>query len=210
MSKIFLSYSRRDESAIKKIRERLTSSGVEVWLDQTDIEPGDRIPDKIGRGIRECDYFLIALSPISVESEWVQMELNIALAEEIKRKVKFVIPMLMEKCIIPSIIQDRAYVNLSNPELFEDKLSVLLGTVRAERLSGRPASRNLDRVFLLAGPTSAGKDTLMTAVLKRLRQQNVDIKVIKKYTNRDPRSGEKEAEANYYKFMSEKEIAKLY
>lgn len=45
-AKIFISYSRVDAGAAQRIADTLKNAGFEVWLDTTDIVPGQ----KLGQG----------------------------------------------------------------------------------------------------------------------------------------------------------------
>lgn len=109
----FVSHSSKDKPFIRQLTADLTKEGVSVWLDEQKILVGDSISDKISQGLVESDYFLIALSDSSVNSSWVQKELNAALIHEIeKRKVK-VIPIKLSDCEIPVLIKDKKYADFS-------------------------------------------------------------------------------------------------
>lgn len=109
----FISHSSKDKPFIRQLTADLTNEGVSVWLDEQKILVGDSISDKISQGLIESDYFLIALSEASINSSWVQKELNAALINEIeKRKVK-VIPIKLSECEIPVLIKDKKYADFS-------------------------------------------------------------------------------------------------
>jgi hypothetical protein len=50
-----------------------------VWFDQSTIQLGQKWHDEIMDGIRECKAFILVLSPDSMESKYVQEEVNKAL-----------------------------------------------------------------------------------------------------------------------------------
>lgn len=109
----FISHSSKDKPFIRQLTADLTKENVSVWLDEQKILVGDSISEKISQGLVESDYFLIALSDASVNSAWVQKELNAALIHEIeKRKVK-VIPIKLSDCEIPILIKDKKYADFS-------------------------------------------------------------------------------------------------
>ena len=88
--KIFISHSTKDKWAARRITEDLISLGAEIFLDEKDIETGESIDSSIRKHLKDCNDFLIILSPASLKSEWVLIELGGALALE-----KKVIPILL-------------------------------------------------------------------------------------------------------------------
>lgn len=80
MSKeIFISYSRRDQEFVTRLATDLNAQVAGVWFDQSTIQLGQKWHDEIMDGIRECKAFILVLSPDSMESKYVQEEVNKAL-----------------------------------------------------------------------------------------------------------------------------------
>lgn len=86
--------------------------------------------EKIGEAIENTDYVGVILSHNSVNSQWVQRELQIALQKEIKGKKVVVLLVLIENVEIPPFLKDKLYANFTNPEKFENELSKLLRTLK--------------------------------------------------------------------------------
>jgi TolB-like protein len=59
---VFLSYASDDREAARSIGDGLTSFGLDVWLDQSELGGGDAWDQKIRKQIRECDYFMPIIS----------------------------------------------------------------------------------------------------------------------------------------------------
>lgn len=76
---IFISYSRRDTEFVTRLASDLDAQVAGVWFDQSAIQLGQKWHDEIMDGIRECKAFVLVLSPDSVESKYVQEEVNKAL-----------------------------------------------------------------------------------------------------------------------------------
>jgi molybdopterin converting factor small subunit len=74
MKRVFVSYSRNNLDAVAQLVDDLRAVGVNVWYDQT-LTGGQKWWDKILAGIRDCDIFVFALSPESLESEACKNEL---------------------------------------------------------------------------------------------------------------------------------------
>ena len=109
----FLSHSSADKAFIRQLAGDLSANGISVWLDEQRIRVGDSIPEKIAQGLAESDYFLIAMSQKSIESAWVQKELNNALMNEVKRRNVHILPLRLDETAMPPIIADKKYADFS-------------------------------------------------------------------------------------------------
>ncbi|MCT4637458.1 MAG: toll/interleukin-1 receptor domain-containing protein [Bacteroidales bacterium] len=90
--KIFLSHNKKDKDFIVKIANDLRSCGVDVWYDEWEIPPGESLRKKIFEdGISSCDVFFVYLTPNSIDSVWVQRELDSALVHEMSLKDSFLL-----------------------------------------------------------------------------------------------------------------------
>ena len=78
--KIFISHSSKDKWAAQTIAKDLAEMDVETFLDEKDIETGEEIDASIQALLTECDDFLVLLSPASIQSHWVLVELGGAIA----------------------------------------------------------------------------------------------------------------------------------
>ncbi len=110
---VFLSHSSKDKPFIRQLAADLTNEGILVWLDEQQINVGDSINNSISQGLVESDYFVIALSQNSVESEWVTRELNSALIDEIEDKSVKVLPIKLSDCKFPPLIKDKKYADFT-------------------------------------------------------------------------------------------------
>src|ERR1043165_2434176 len=124
--KVFISHSSKDKWAARRISEDLISFGIKTFLDEKDIETGHSIDDSIKTHLKSCDDFLIVLSPASIKSEWVLVELGGALA--------------LDKKIIPILL----YVGANEmPKVINLKLARDINAIQAyydeikEKISGK-------------------------------------------------------------------------
>lgn len=74
MAKLFLSYSRRDESRARRFTEWLEREGHDVWRDEDDIGGGASFSAEIETALKDCDAVLVLWSVDSVQSAWVRDE----------------------------------------------------------------------------------------------------------------------------------------
>lgn len=110
---VFLSHSSKDKPFIRQLAADLTKEGVLVWLDEQQISVGDSINDKISQGLIESDYFVLALSDNSINSEWVKREFNTALIDEIESKKVKVLPVKLSECEMPPLLKDKKYADFT-------------------------------------------------------------------------------------------------
>ena len=123
---VFLSHSSKDKFFVRNLSDHLRSYGVRVWLDEAEINVGDSLTEKIGKAMEEADYVGVVLSHNSINSEWVQRELQIALQKEIKGKKVVVLPILIETVEIPPFLKDKLYADFTTPEKLEIEVQKLL------------------------------------------------------------------------------------
>ena len=90
---MFLSHSSLDGEFASKIADLLRRHGISVWHGPTSIRGGDQWHDEIGAALERCDWFVILLSPNSMKSAWMKLELVYALKEE--RYKKRIVPVLI-------------------------------------------------------------------------------------------------------------------
>jgi hypothetical protein len=128
---IFMSHSSRDKFFVRTLAEHLINYGINVWIDEAEINIGDSLTEKIGKAIESTDYVGVVLSHNSINSEWVQRELQIALQKEIKWKKVVVLPILIETVEIPPFLKDKLYADFTSPDKFEHELSKLLRALGA-------------------------------------------------------------------------------
>lgn len=128
---IFMSHSSKDKFFVRTLAEHLINYGINVWLDEAEINIGDSLTEKIGKAIESTDFVGVVLSHNSINSEWVQRELQIALQKEIKGKKFVVLPILIETVEIPPFLKDKLYADFTSPDKFEHELPKLLRALGA-------------------------------------------------------------------------------
>ena len=74
------SHSSKDRWIARQISRLIEERDIKTFLDEKDIQGGDRITKTIIKKIKGCDEFLLLLSPHSSESDWVKYEIGVALA----------------------------------------------------------------------------------------------------------------------------------
>jgi len=85
MADIFISYSSKDKEKADQLTELLTSAGLSVWIDQSDLDVSTSWSKEIVQAINDCKAFVVLLSPSSLESHNVIKE--VSLASEKRKKI---------------------------------------------------------------------------------------------------------------------------
>jgi len=78
----FISYSSKDQHFAERLHTDLQARGVRVWFAPHDMKTGARIRPTIDESIRVYDKLLLVLSEASVNSQWVEQEVETALSRE--------------------------------------------------------------------------------------------------------------------------------
>ena len=92
----FISFSGNDRDFIEKIGDDLQREGIRCWYAPEEMKMGDAIRRQVDQLIRIQDKLLVVLSKFSVESPWIQKEVEAALQEELIRKRAILFPVRLE------------------------------------------------------------------------------------------------------------------
>lgn len=110
-NRIFLSHSSDDKEAVRRLAEDLKRTGLEVWLDEWEIQVGDFITQKIHEGLQTTNYLAVWLTRQAVESGWVQREWQSKYGAEIASRSTIILPLLAEDCELPPLLADKRYAD---------------------------------------------------------------------------------------------------
>lgn len=133
MPDVFLSHSSKDKAFTRKLAERLIQSGVKVWLDEAELNIGDSLLMRISTAIENTDFVAVVLSHSSVQSSWVQSELQMAMTRELADSKVRVLPIVIEPCEIPMFLRDKLYADFSKPDDFDAPFAHLLRALGVDR-----------------------------------------------------------------------------
>jgi len=98
----FISYSHKDEELAQRIHNDLQASGVRCWFAPHDLKIGDKIRPVIDESIRFHDKLLLILSEHSVQSDWVEHEVEHALDRERIEKKNILFPVRLDESVMDS------------------------------------------------------------------------------------------------------------
>lgn len=135
---VFISYSTKDVEIIKPLVTYLSKiEETDTFFAEETINPGDKISQKIITSIKLSDLFLVFFSKSSAESNYVQQEIGVAIANE-----KIIVPILLDSTKPTGMLADRNYLNFHNPEKRDSELKRLLNFI-----SSKIQSKNKRKTF---------------------------------------------------------------
>lgn len=98
----FISYSNIDFKFANKLYSDLQNAGIRCWFAPEDMKTGDKIRNKIDESIRIYDKLLLILSSESVNSFWVEHEVENAFDKEGKTKSTVLFPIRIDNSVMKS------------------------------------------------------------------------------------------------------------
>jgi TIR domain len=114
--RVFLSYSSRDVEAANELYAALTALEIGVWMDAGEMRLGEPIPARIEQGIHSVAFVAVLYSRNAAQSNWVELELELGLAEEKLSGVIKVLPIRLDDCELPAALRDRLSARLKSPD----------------------------------------------------------------------------------------------
>jgi hypothetical protein len=129
LGKIFLSHSSLDKTFVRRLSTRLKKEGYDVWLDEKELLPGDKLSTKLSDAIELSKVILIVISENSLNSKWLQFELELATRKMVEEGLRL-IPILIGNVEIPHQLKNIIYVDFKPGK--KSGYKVLLKALEAE------------------------------------------------------------------------------
>jgi len=151
MTTVFISHTSSDDAFVARIAQRLASAGVETWIDNGRIVPGDDIIQKVETGLSDATHVIVVFSPASLLSDWVREETHAAQLTAISGSSR-VIPIIygaISPSAIPLLLRSRLYVDFREPKNFEQSMAQLLSAFApsTEPPASKPSLEIIDCQF---------------------------------------------------------------
>lgn len=96
----FISYSSTDQGFAERLYADLQARGVRCWYAPEDMKTGDVIRSRIDEAIQVHDKLLLVLSQHSVESSWVEKEVETAFEKERQQKRHVLFPVRLDDVVM--------------------------------------------------------------------------------------------------------------
>ena len=96
----FISYSSKDDEFAQRLHADLQAKGVRCWFALEDLKIGDKFRITIDETIRVYDKLLLVLSHHSVQSDWVEKEVETAMEKEREQSRTMLFPIRLDAAVM--------------------------------------------------------------------------------------------------------------
>lgn len=122
--KVFISHASEDkERFVLDFATKLRSKGIDAWVDNWGMLPGDSLVDKIfEEGIKNAQAVIVVLSKNSVNKKWVREELNASMVNRINKGSKL-IPVVIDDCEVPECLKSTVWEKVDDLNDYETELN---------------------------------------------------------------------------------------
>lgn len=103
--RVFLCHSSSDKEIVRRLYTRLCGNGIDAWLDEEKLLPGQKWEVEIPKAVKSSDVVVVCLSKNAIDkSGYIQKEILMALevADEKPVDTIFLIPFRLGPCEIPN------------------------------------------------------------------------------------------------------------
>ncbi len=120
--RVFVCHAKEDKASARELHKRLHDDGIDAWLDEEDLLPGEEWKMSIEKAVKLSHVVLVLLSKNSTtKAGYVQKEIKIALdvADEQPEGTIFIIPIILEECEVPTRLRSFQWLEYYNPKSYE-------------------------------------------------------------------------------------------
>lgn len=172
--KVFISHASEDKQRfVVDFAKRLRENGVDAWLDQWEMKPGDSLVDKIFEdGLKDAHAVIIVLSTISVQKPWVREELNTSVVNRISRGTKL-IPVVIDECDVPESLKSTVWQKVDSLDDYRESLQRILSAIFD--VTDKPAIGQPPARFSAAEPQISGLTRVDGLVLREIARLQIEV-----------------------------------
>jgi len=96
----FISYATKDQQFAERLHADLQNKGVRCWFAPEDLKIGDKFRSRIDESIRVYDKLMLLLSENSIQSPWVEEEVEAALEKEHQQNKLVLFPIRLDDAVM--------------------------------------------------------------------------------------------------------------
>ena len=128
--KVFISHASEDKDRfVRNFALKLRENGIDAWLDEWEIKPGDSLVTKIfEEGIGQADFIIIVLSNVSTTKKWVKEELDISTIKRIENGIK-IIPIILDECEVPISLSHLLWIKITDLNSYDKEYGKVRNTI---------------------------------------------------------------------------------
>lgn len=131
--RVFVSYASEDkERFVLRFAQRLLSEGIQPWVYEWEMFPGDKLIDKIfNQGLKKSDVVIVVLSTFSIRKPWVQKELDIAVVKNIEDNTRL-IPVRLDGCDVPECLRNMSYQGIKDLDNYDQEFDRIVKIIHGQ------------------------------------------------------------------------------
>lgn len=128
--KVFVSHTWEDKARfVLEFATRLRERGIDAWLDQWEIQPGDSLVQKIfDEGLHGAAAVIIVLSSNSVNKPWVREEIDASFVQKLTKQTRL-IPVIIDECDVPAPVQHLLWVKIGKMDAYNTELDRIVNAI---------------------------------------------------------------------------------
>lgn len=182
---VFISYSRADATMARRIRSELERGGLDVWFDESEINPGESFLARMSEGLAKASYVVLLCSPASLSSRWVSREWMSTLA----RTDRVLVPVKIAPVEMPVLLSDILYVDLT--ERYDQGMARLIKFFHDEaatpaQLAGRPVFHSTKTTAPVDQKDARDQDSTLLRhaelhEIRKIAKRCVDLLTLREY-----------------------------
>lgn len=130
----FISYARADQDWVRRLAINLHDLGLDVFLDEWEIGPGDVLMHRLDAGLLHSRTGVLVVSPAALERPWVQNEYAAMMTRAVAGQQRL-IPVLLNDAEMPPLLASRLYIDFRHADgpAYTAKVLELARALRGER-----------------------------------------------------------------------------
>lgn len=128
-AKVFLSSSSKDKNITQIIFDYLVENNFQVWHGDNELKPGDILVQSISSAIQESDIMIVLITENSINSSWVNNELQAGILKQVYDKSIRVIPIVIGNIQVPAYVNQILYLKLGE-DLSEKDLKSIMDAIK--------------------------------------------------------------------------------
>ncbi len=127
---VFISYSSKDIGWVReKLLPSLEQKELRVCIDFRDFKIGVPSLVNMEEAAKQSRKVLLILTPNWVDSEWTNYEAMLIQVQDPIGRAQRIVPVLVEKCLLPTRLAMFAYLDLTDPATFDTQMQRLIDLI---------------------------------------------------------------------------------
>jgi len=180
--RVFISHSSatRDTALAGCFDKTLRAAGLSVFFDARSLNPGLDWQREIEHKISRSNLFILVWSDEAKKAKWVKPEVDLAIKLETEQGKPKIIPILIEKCLVPGFLSRKQYIPYYRLTLIE-ALELFQKGLQLGKRFVQSNLRMLSRLFWLAEVAPENKNDVFLIDHKDGFAQSDIYKHLRKY-----------------------------